>query len=93
MSRSDALYLTDGEIAQKLGVNFDQWQAAARVLEKEGLPGADPLFPRRRYWPACKAFLDRRWGLASASAVGTPALDGEEQWQNANAGRATKRRA
>jgi hypothetical protein len=71
------LYKTDTEIAELVGVGEKKWRANARVLEKSGLPAGDPLFAGRRYWPAVKAFLDRRNGLGGASALVT---DGEENW-------------
>jgi hypothetical protein len=64
-----ALYLTDEQVADRLGIGVDKWRENARVLEPQGLPKRDPLFCRRRYWPAVRAFLDRRNGLATASPV------------------------
>lgn len=64
-----ALYLTDEEIAKRLGIGVDKWRENARVLEPLGLPKRDPLFCRRRYWKALVLFLDRRNGLATPSPV------------------------
>jgi hypothetical protein len=74
----DRLFLTEGEIAMRVGVSSPDWQAAAYVLEKSGLPRPDPLFGQRRYWPAVRAFLDRRAGMAQSLAPLT--RDGEEHW-------------
>ena len=71
--RADPLYVTDGEIANKLGLSHDEWVAATKALR--GLPPTDPGFKFRRYWPAVKAYLDRRSGLHLLNA---PADDGEE---------------
>jgi hypothetical protein len=91
MSRAsaiDGLFLTEGEIAARLGLPLADWQAAASTLEKAGLPKADTLFNRRRYWPAVKVFLDRRAGLfQDASPL---VMDGEENW-NGNHGRSRAR--
>lgn len=88
---SDALYLTDGQVAQRLGVDLKDWRAIVAVLEKEGFPRPDPLFANRRYWPACRAFLDRRHQMGQQSPSGIPALDGEERWNEDQ--RPAKRRA
>ena len=76
----ERLFLTEGEIALKVGVSALDWQAAAPVLEKSGLPRPDPLFGQRRYWPAVRAFLDRRAGMAQTLAPLT--RDGEENWDD-----------
>jgi hypothetical protein len=72
------LYMTDAEIAAELGIETESWKSTAAVLEKDGLPKFDPLFGRRRYWPAVRAYLDRRNGLGNSSSIGT--IDGEENW-------------
>jgi hypothetical protein len=76
----DRLFLTECEIALKVGIAALDWQAAAHVLEKSGLPRPDPLFGQRRYWPAVRAFLDRRAGMAQSLAPLT--RDGEEKWDD-----------
>lgn len=80
MSRraSETLFLTDGEIATKIGVSFERWEAAAKMLVGKGLPAPDPVFDNRRYWPAVKAYLDRRAGIGKNMFPGT--TDGEENW-------------
>lgn len=68
MSRADALYLSEAELAARLGVPKDEWDAIAPKLERRGLPAPDPVFGGRRYWPAVKAYLDRRNGLAQSGS-------------------------
>lgn len=68
MAGLDALYLTDEQIARRLGRKPAEWRAAAALLERDGLPRRDPLFGDCRWWPAVVAFLDRRNGLAGPSA-------------------------
>jgi len=53
------LYVTDAEIAARLGVECRFWQEIVRQLEMKGLPTANPLFGGRRYWPAVQTFFDR----------------------------------
>lgn len=74
----DRLFLTEGEIADRLGLSSLEWQSAAAALEKSGLPTPDPVFGRRRYWPAVRAYLDRRAGLLQTPSPLT--RDGEEHW-------------
>jgi len=59
---SDAIFLTDKEIAARLGMGVDKWKNISRVLEREGLPKQDVLFDSRRCWPAVLEFLQRRAG-------------------------------
>ncbi|KAB2664179.1 winged helix-turn-helix domain-containing protein [Brucella tritici] len=75
----EKLFMTDGEIAKMLGLPHKHCQPALRALEKEGLPLPEPLFENRRYWPAVRAFFDRRYGLLDPLSP-PPALDGEEKW-------------
>jgi hypothetical protein len=84
-SRADptSLYLTEDAIADRVGVTAEKWHENARVLERAGLPKPDPLFDGRRYWPAVKAFLDRRNGIGGASSALAP--DGEENWHERRA--------
>ena len=80
------LYLTDGEIAAMLGLTAEEWTAAAKALR--GLPATDPVFKFRRYWPAVRAYLDRRAGVNLYSG---PVQDGEETWDEDRANRRTAR--
>lgn len=72
MTDAPAVYLTDDQIARRLGLQQKEWVATARLLEPQGLPAADPLFGAKRYWPAVVAFLDRRNGLAARSPELSP---------------------
>ncbi|MGO6665139.1 winged helix-turn-helix domain-containing protein [Rhizobium ruizarguesonis] len=78
MARSDTLFVTDGELSRRLGLTLDQLKIALPGATKAGFPVPDPLFANRRYWPACVAWLDRRYGLG---AQGLPGLDGVERWK------------
>lgn len=73
---TDPLFKTDEQIAEMIGVTLDLWRATAKVLERSGLPLGDPLFAGRRYWPAVRAYLDRRSGLDARSPYRQP--DGKE---------------
>lgn len=57
------LFLTDGEVAVRLGAKPDEFAGTLIVLERAGFPPKDPQFGNRRYWPAVKAWLDRRYKL------------------------------
>jgi hypothetical protein len=72
------LYVTEKECARRIGISVDKWHDIVLVLERQGLPLPDPLFCRRRYWPAVRAFLDHRYGIGPASGFLAP--DGEENW-------------
>ncbi len=76
------LFMTDAEVAKTLGLTTDEFKTTVIVLQREGFPMPDPLFKRRRYWPAVKAFLDRRYGLLDATEQGPFALDGKENWDD-----------
>jgi hypothetical protein len=75
---AEPLYLTDAEIAARVGMSAEEWLAASKALR--GLPPADPVFKHRRYWPAVRAFLDRRNGIDHPAAPGV--VDGEENWDD-----------
>ena len=81
MARIDPLFLTEAELAARIGVSAGAWKAAALILGRQGFPRPDPLFENRRYWPACKAFLDQRYGLGTPQGTGLHVLDGKEAWQ------------
>ena len=71
-----SLYLCESAIAKRVGKTPREWAAISVILEREGLPRVCPLMGGR-YWPAVRAFLDRRHGLRGV----TPAnVDGEETW-------------
>lgn len=74
------LFPTEAEIARRLGKTLQEWVGVAKVLEREGLPRADPLFDGRRYWPAVEAFFHRRYGVHSMPGAGPHRPDGKENW-------------
>ncbi|BBF92680.1 hypothetical protein BLTE_13650 [Blastochloris tepida] len=73
------LYISDKEAGLLLlgRKRASEWPAIATVLERSGLPKVDPLMGGR-YWPAVKAWLDRRHGVGSTG--GGYAADGQENW-------------
>ena len=52
LSAEYPLYKSEREIAARIGVGVKTWHAVAHVLERSGLTVKEPLFCRRRYWPA-----------------------------------------
>lgn len=79
MAKSDILFVTEGQIAERLGLSLDALKTALPAASKEGFPQPDPLFANRRYWPACLAWLDRRYGLRKSDGPYAP--DGVEDWK------------
>jgi hypothetical protein len=63
----DELFLSEGEIARRLGQTPSGWAAIAKILERHGLPCVDPLMGGR-YWPAIRAFWDQRYGISNVVA-------------------------
>lgn len=86
----NSLFLTEGEIAARVGMTAAEWVDVARVLERSGLPVKDNLFGNRRYWPAVKAWLDRRAGISKEFSASAP--DGEENWNETHRGRLARAR-
>ncbi len=79
MSTAEPLYISDAELIAHLNIGERKARAAIRELERQGFPQPDPLFGKR-YFPAVKQFLDRRYGLAANSQTPlTP--DGAENWE------------
>ncbi|KTQ85103.1 hypothetical protein NS365_04710 [Aureimonas ureilytica] len=77
----DKLFLDDKEIAARLGVRAAMFPSIAQVLEKDGFPRRDPLFEDKRYWPACRSYLDRRQGVRQDDDGALPLNpDGKENW-------------
>lgn len=74
------LYPTEEQIARAIlpPDHVKSWDGIAAVLERRGFPQIDPLLGGR-YWPAVKAFLDRRHGLHNDLSF-PKAPDGEETW-------------
>ncbi|WP_426227408.1 winged helix-turn-helix domain-containing protein [Pararhizobium sp. DWP3-4] len=80
MAKSDALFVTEGQCAERLGLTTEQFKIALPGATKSGLPTPDPLFANRRYWPAVKAWLDGRYGMGPEGSA-PPGLDGKENWK------------
>lgn len=73
-----SLYPDEDELARcVLGKKARQWPSIAPTLEREGLPRIDPL-TGGRFWPAVRAFLDRRHGLPKDQVPAS--ADGGESW-------------
>jgi hypothetical protein len=71
---ASGLFLDEAEVARRLGQQPSEWKAKATVLERHGLPPIDPLMGGR-YWPAVRAFFDRRYGISNTMPM---PVDGEE---------------
>lgn len=81
MTKPHALFLTESQVAERIGITTEEFKKIISGLERDGFPRVDHVFCRRRYWPAIQSFLDHRYGLATSSASGIPALDEEEPWK------------
>ncbi len=82
MAKSDKLFVTEAECAERTGLSSDEFKLIVSTLEKSGFPLPDPVFKNRRYWPAVRVWLDRRYGMSEGRGlIGIPALDGEENWK------------
>jgi len=77
------LYPTDAEIAKALFGEgkgaVEAWTILVAALERRGLPHKDAV-TGRRYWPAVKAYLDRRAGLRDHDVP--PTGDGQERFHD-----------
>ncbi len=62
--RKQGLFPCEAEIARRLSQTPVEWAAKAKVLERDGMPKIDPVMGGR-FWPAVKAFFDRRYGLST----------------------------
>lgn len=58
----NGLYIGEAEVSRRLGIPSKRWRALRGVLEANGMRRRDPLIGLR-YWPAVKAFFDKRNGL------------------------------
>jgi hypothetical protein len=63
-SRNSGLFLSEDEIAKRLGQQPSEWRSKVRVLERDGFPRIDALMGGR-YWPAIIAWWNRRYGLTN----------------------------
>ncbi|MEY5061653.1 MAG: hypothetical protein RIS45_1574 [Planctomycetota bacterium] len=66
MMRSLPYYVTEKQLAEKLGMTLREWEAVRPLYEKSGMPLRDPLCGRR-YLAAVELFLDRHNHLNAAS--------------------------
>ncbi|RVG92106.1 winged helix-turn-helix domain-containing protein [Sinorhizobium meliloti] len=83
MSRSTGLFVTEAQCAERMGLTTEQFNLALPAARKAGFPSPDPLFANRRYWPAVKAWLDRRYDLNQVGDMtAPPGLDGPENWES-----------
>lgn len=67
----DPLYMTDAEIIRRMGVPEKRARHLIRHFDNNPkllFPRKDKLFGDRRYWPAVKAFLDKRNRLTMAAS-------------------------
>lgn len=71
------LYLVEKEVAARVGVSEKAWRRLAPMLERDGMPRKDALIGKR-YWPAVRAWLDRRH--MTHGSIASSAQDGEENW-------------
>ncbi len=83
----EPVFLPDAEIAKLMRMTSGEWDAAATVLEREGLPRRDPLFKNQRCWPKVRDFLYRRAGGQSSGDHESPGIV-----ENLDALRSTGRR-
>ncbi len=82
MAKSDALFVTEAQCAERLGLSLEQFKIALIAATKAGFPMKDPLFGDRRYWPAVRIWLDRRYSIGDERGMlSIPALDGKEIWK------------
>lgn len=69
-------FVSDREIARRWGVSEATARTAIRAFEmRHGFPQRDPLMGNKRYWPAVRAFMDRRYGVKVGDDPGP--VDGE----------------
>lgn len=82
MAKSDRLFVTEAECAERIGLSTEEYKRIVDGLERDGFPRKDPLFCNRRYWPAVRAFLDWRYGLGDHRSLhSSPSLDEIEPWK------------
>jgi hypothetical protein len=62
------LFPSESEIARRFSQDPSTWASKAIVLERDGFPRIDPLMGGR-YWPACTAWWNRRYGLATVEVL------------------------
>jgi hypothetical protein len=62
------LFVSDAELYRRLGVGPKTGRLAVLALEPHGFPLKQPMFGKKRYWPAVRVFLDRYYGLIDGRA-------------------------
>lgn len=82
MAKSDTLFVTEAQCAERLGLSLEQFKTASLAAAKSGFPMPDPLFANRRYWPAVRAWCDRRYGMAGGNVHSPYAPDEQEPWKS-----------
>lgn len=75
----EKLFVSDIEIARSLGISATAFKSTVIVLERDTFPPKEPLYNNLRYWPAVKAFFDKRHLTAGPNPIYSPA-DGKENW-------------
>jgi hypothetical protein len=76
------LYPNDKELARVLlGDRAPQWPAIAKAEEKAGLPRVSLQYGGR-YWPAVKAFYDRRHRLLDQQSEPSDDEREKENWDD-----------
>jgi hypothetical protein len=81
MVSKDASFVTEGQLAKRLGLTLEVLKTALPAAAREGFPQPDGLFGNRRYWPAVCAWLDRRYGLAQDEPKTPYPPDEQEPWR------------
>lgn len=69
------LFVSDTELYRRLGVGPRIGRTAVFALEPHGFPKKQPLFGKKRYWPAVRFFLDRYYGLTEIRSDRSTAHD------------------
>lgn len=63
LDRPETLWVTDAELIRRMGVPEKKARHILQYFDNNPnllFPRKDKLFGDRRYWPAVRAFLDRR---------------------------------
>lgn len=62
-TQTDPLYINDAELIRRMGIPEKKARHLLRYFDNNPkllFPQKDKLFDDRRYWPAVRAFLDKR---------------------------------
>ena len=78
---TETFYMPDDQIAKRAGLAKADHASIFAVWEKSGFPPIDDM-TGMRYWPAVKAWLDRRHGVGEAGSSVPQRSDGEENWSS-----------